>query len=110
MNKRLRDLAAARLHRPKLVTPAREKRLSDQRCRGVRFSRSREKARSSLYATVERTNRLGGGLQQNLAALVCEISLGFRREMHIAHLARAENELLASALEDELRFVFREHV
>src|SRR6266566_7491061 len=30
--------------------------------------------------------------------------------MHIAHLARAENELLASPLEDELRFVFREHV
>src|SRR5215831_4933285 len=30
--------------------------------------------------------------------------------MNIAHLARAENELLASALEDELRFVFREHV
>jgi hypothetical protein len=30
--------------------------------------------------------------------------------MHIAPLARAENELLASALEDELRFVFREHV
>src|SRR5262245_60694526 len=30
--------------------------------------------------------------------------------MHIAHLARAENELLASALEDKLRFVFREHV
>src|SRR5215471_8782327 len=30
--------------------------------------------------------------------------------MHIAHLARAENELLASALEDKLRFVLREHV
>src|SRR5215467_3490885 len=30
--------------------------------------------------------------------------------MHIAHLARAENELLTSALEDKLRFVFREHV
>src|SRR5262249_36584136 len=30
--------------------------------------------------------------------------------MHIAHLARAENELLAPALEDKLRFVFREHV
>src|SRR5262245_36099123 len=30
--------------------------------------------------------------------------------MHIAHLARAENELLASRLEDKLRFVFREHV
>src|SRR5499433_3174512 len=30
--------------------------------------------------------------------------------MHIAHLARAENELFASALEDELRLVFREHV
>src|SRR5215831_20673681 len=30
--------------------------------------------------------------------------------MHIAHLARAENELLASALEDKLRFVFREHM
>src|SRR5262245_47503300 len=59
---------------------------------------------------VERTNRLRGGLQQNLAALLREISLGFRREMHIAHLARAENELLASPLEDELRFVFREHV
>src|SRR6266702_2179628 len=28
--------------------------------------------------------------------------------MHIAHLARAENELLASALENELRFVLRE--
>src|SRR2546425_8577540 len=28
--------------------------------------------------------------------------------MHIAHLARAENELLASLLEDELRFVLRE--
>src|SRR5216684_4686804 len=28
--------------------------------------------------------------------------------MHIAYLARAENELLASALEDELRFVLRE--
>src|SRR6516164_9201413 len=59
---------------------------------------------------VERINRLGGGLQQNLAALFSEISLGFRREMHIAHLARTENELLASPLEDELRFVFREHV
>src|SRR5215813_15116318 len=30
--------------------------------------------------------------------------------MHIAHLARAENELFASRLEDKLRFVFREHV
>src|SRR6516165_8543622 len=30
--------------------------------------------------------------------------------MHIAHLARAENELLESALEDKLRFVLREHV
>src|SRR6516165_4148370 len=30
--------------------------------------------------------------------------------MHIAHLARAKNELLATALEDKLRFVFREHV
>src|SRR5262244_263971 len=30
--------------------------------------------------------------------------------MYIAHLARAENELLASALEDKLRFVSREHV
>src|SRR5262249_59828209 len=30
--------------------------------------------------------------------------------MHIAHLARTENELLAPPLEDELRFVFREHV
>src|SRR6266436_5498342 len=30
--------------------------------------------------------------------------------MHIAHLARAENELLASPLEDELRFVHREDV
>src|SRR6516165_829369 len=30
--------------------------------------------------------------------------------MHIAHLARAENELLASPLEDEPRFVHREHV
>src|SRR5260370_39852788 len=28
--------------------------------------------------------------------------------MHIAHLARAKNELLASVLEDELRFVLRE--
>ena len=45
---------------------------------------------------VERINRLGGGLQQHLAALLREISLGFRRQMHIAHLARAENELLAS--------------
>ena len=59
---------------------------------------------------VERINRLGGGLQQSLAALFREISLGFRREMHIAHLARTENELLATALEDKLRFVFREHV
>src|SRR5215471_4234795 len=30
--------------------------------------------------------------------------------MHIAHLARAKNELLASPLEDKLRFVFREDV
>src|SRR5215471_13804204 len=30
--------------------------------------------------------------------------------MHIAHLARAENELLASLFEDELRFVLREDV
>src|SRR5262245_55170148 len=30
--------------------------------------------------------------------------------MHIAHLARTEKELLASLLEDKLRFVFREHV
>src|SRR5258707_2218677 len=28
--------------------------------------------------------------------------------MHIAHLARAENELLASVLKDELRFILRE--
>src|SRR5260370_41141485 len=28
--------------------------------------------------------------------------------MHIAHLARAKNELLASVLKDELRFVLRE--
>ncbi len=47
------------------------------------------------------------GLQQNLAALFREIHLGFRREMHIAHLARAKNELLAAPLEDELRFGFR---
>jgi hypothetical protein len=50
---------------------------------------------------IERTDRLGGGLQQNLAALLREITRGFRREMHIAHLARAENELLASPLEDD---------
>src|SRR5258708_12637643 len=30
--------------------------------------------------------------------------------MHIAHLARAENELLAFLLEDKFCFVFREHV
>src|SRR5262245_52094532 len=30
--------------------------------------------------------------------------------MHVAHLARAENELLASLLEDKLRFVFRKHM
>ena len=30
--------------------------------------------------------------------------------MHIAHLARAENKLFASPLEDKLRFVFRQHV
>src|SRR5262245_5964368 len=30
--------------------------------------------------------------------------------MNIAHLARAENELLASPFEDKLGFVFREHV
>src|SRR5215467_5063972 len=30
--------------------------------------------------------------------------------MHIAHLARTENELLAPPLEDELRFIFRDHV
>src|SRR4029450_7654067 len=30
--------------------------------------------------------------------------------MHIAHLACAENELLASLLKDELRFVLRKHV
>src|SRR6516164_10349511 len=59
---------------------------------------------------VERINRLGDRLQQNLAALFREISPGFRREIYIAHLARTENELLASSLEDELRFVFREHV
>jgi len=30
--------------------------------------------------------------------------------MHIAHLARTNNELLAPPLEDKLRFVFREYV
>src|SRR6516162_7499459 len=30
--------------------------------------------------------------------------------MHISHLARTENELFASPLEDKLRFVFREHM
>ena len=30
--------------------------------------------------------------------------------MHIAHLARANNELLAPPLEDKLRFIFREYV
>jgi hypothetical protein len=30
--------------------------------------------------------------------------------MHVAHLPRANNELLASPLEDKLRFLFREHV
>jgi len=54
---------------------------------------------------VERINRLGGGLQQHLAALLREISLGFRRQMHIAHLARAKNELLASPLEDEFQAI-----
>jgi len=30
--------------------------------------------------------------------------------MHIAHLPTTNNELLASPLEDKLRFVFRDHV
>src|SRR5499433_1100734 len=69
-----------------------------------------EKSDLLCMRPVERINRLGRGLQQNLAALLGEISLSLRREMHIAHLARAENELLASALEDKPCFVFREHM
>src|SRR6266446_5542624 len=40
---------------------------------------------------VERMNRLGGRLQQDRAALFRKILLSFRRQMHIAHLARAKN-------------------
>src|SRR5262245_24072067 len=76
--------------------------------RAARFSRSPEKARSSCMRPVERTDRVGGGLQQHLAALFREIGLSFRRWTHIAHLARAENELLAAALENKLCLVLRE--
>ena len=55
-------------------------------------------------------NARWGGLQQYLAGLFREIRLSFRREMHIAYLARAENELLASPLEDKLCFVLRKDV
>src|SRR5216684_1579215 len=40
---------------------------------------------------VERMNRLGGRLQQDRAALFRKIRLSFRRQLHIAHLARAKN-------------------
>ena len=57
---------------------------------------------------VERANRLGSRLQQDRATLFCKIRLSFRRQMHVAHLTRAKNQLLASLLKDELRFVLRE--
>ena len=40
---------------------------------------------------VERMNRLGGRLQQDRATLFRKIRLSFRRQVHIAHLARAKN-------------------
>ena len=50
-----------------------------------------EKADLLRTRVVERMNRLGGRLQQNRATLLRKIRLSFRRQMHIAHLAGAEN-------------------
>src|SRR6476660_1397306 len=57
---------------------------------------------------VERMDRPGRRLQQDGAAFSRKIRLGFRRYMHIAELARAQDQLLASLLKDELRFILRE--
>ena len=59
---------------------------------------------------VEHTDRLGSWPQYYFAALFREKGLSFRREMQIAHLARAKDKLFASLLEDEFCFVFRERV
>src|SRR5262249_7363782 len=56
------------------------------------------------------TNRLRCRLNDDLAVLLSKIGLCLRGEPHIPLLARTEDELLASLLEDKLRFVFREHM
>src|SRR3979411_3218289 len=80
-----------------------------QRSRGRPDSAGNVKKADLLrMRAVERMNRLGGRLQQDRAALSRKIRFSFRRKMHIAHLTRAKNQLLASVLKDELRFVLRE--
>jgi hypothetical protein len=64
----------------------------------------------SRLRPVEQMDGLVGRLQQDLAALFREIGLSFRRQMHVAHLARPNNELFTPFLEDELRLAFREYM
>jgi len=47
----------------------------------------------SCHRPVEQMDGLGRRLQQDLAAFFREIGLSFRRQMHVAHLARPNNEL-----------------
>ena len=56
---------------------------------------------------IEDTDRFRGRLQQDLAALFRKIRFSLGRQPHITHLTRTNNELLASLLEDKLRFVCR---
>src|SRR3984893_8292436 len=50
---------------------------------------------------VEHPDRLGRRLQQDLAALSFEIGFSFRRQVHVAHLTRTNDDLVAPFLEEK---------
>src|SRR5258707_2495675 len=84
---------------PETVVASRAFAHAPQRSRGRPDSAGNVKKADLLrMRVVERMNRLGGRLQQDRAALFRKIRLSFRRYVHIAHLTRANNYLLASVL------------
>ncbi len=60
--------------------------------------------------SVESRDCLGRRFQQDLAAVFFEIGLGFRRQVHIAHLTGAHDDFVASLLKDKPCLVFRKRV
>jgi len=55
--------------------------------------------------SVEHPDCLACRLQPDLATVLLKIGFGFRRQMHIAHLAGADDDLLASVFEKEFCLV-----